>query len=211
MSGQQTKDETRWLLRLFAVLFVLLGIQVIREQFRRIATGEDFSVPSFFIAIGVVILLFWLGWRLWRCPSFWDILSWMPQTPPLFLYFQCQYFRMSQHIRCGLVTGVILLIMEALLRVISFRYKGVWFWDWVRYLWATLYGPFRQLLKLLNFPKRPEGHQGLIIFILYVIYFFAIGFIVGWSVSRLREWLSNRKKRMAGPLTVLYNETDNSQ
>ena len=179
---QESKDETRWLLRLLAVILVGLGIQGVRVQLSRISAGEDFSAFSFILFIGVVLLLFWLAYRLWRYTSFWDIFSWMQQTPPLFLYCQCQYFRLNQHVRCGFIAGLILLFLDKVIFVLPILYKGVAFWESARYLWMKVIWPPRRCFEILHLFESP-----LVMFLVFCIYVFTIGFIVGWCVSYLKE------------------------
>lgn len=179
---QESKDETRWLLRLFAMMVIGLAIQGVCARFRKISAGEGFSGLSFICFIGVVLLLFWLAYRLWRCRSFWDIFSWMPQTPPLFLYCQCQYFRLNKRIRCGLVAGMIFLFLEIQLYILSVIYKGVAFWESVRRIWMKVVWPPRRCFEILHILE-----FRLVTVLVVFVYIFTIGFILGWCLSYLKE------------------------
>lgn len=205
MMKNQTQDETRWLLRLFAVLIILFGIQGIYFQFQSI-TGVDFSMPRFFFAMGVILLLFWLGYRLWRSGSLWDIFSFLPQTPPMVLYLQCQYFRLGKHKRCGLVGAALFLIVDYLLPILLHRHKGIWFCDLIGHFWAIAHWPAVRLLEAFNPVKEDRAVSAIMLLILYSL---IIGYLLGWGLSRVKQMLSNRKKTVAESLNVLYDTMPN--
>ena len=137
--------------------------------------------------LSCLLVLFCLGYRLWRCSSLWNMLSWMPETPPLFLYLQCQYFRFNKHVRCGLISGMIFLMMEFLFPHTVLRHKGVWICDWLGHFWMTVHWPIVMLLDKLNYFNWPKQDQAVLIIMSFMIYCTAIGFVVGMTVSFLKK------------------------
>jgi hypothetical protein len=179
---QVYKDETRWLTRMLAVLFVLLGIQGVVTQYQRVSVDHN-SIS--FIALGMIILSFFLGYRLWSCSSIWNLFFWFFGESLVVLQLHSQYCRINKHIRAGWVAGTILPVMCIPLLMVFSRYKGVWFWESVKKSFYIILLPLKSFLQMLS-----DSLPSYVLFAFVVSYVFIIGFVLGISisVSRHHKW-----------------------
>jgi len=188
---QTYRDETRWLTRMLAIIFVLLAFRGIVVQYQRIYVDHD---QVSMLALGVILLFFWLAYRLLVCSSLWNLFPWFSKTFPAFQYFQSRYFFLNKHVRGGLVAGVIsIIIFPPLLPVLFLHYKGTWFWDLLNRVTHVILWPLKVLFRMLDTSEMPKEYQNIAFFLSWVIYTFAIGFLVGALISYLAEWLNNRE------------------
>jgi hypothetical protein len=118
---------------------------------------------------------------------------WLAKEFSLHDYFKHQYFRINKHIRRGLIAGLILLIMVAPLPIIFYRYKGVWFWEFIRRLYWILLWPLKRIVETLNISPWSSG-KGFF-FILVLAYLVAIGFVIGVSISYFGKIKGVREKK----------------
>jgi hypothetical protein len=186
---QVYKDETRWLTRMLAVLFVLLGIQGVVTQYQRVSVDHN---PISFIALGLIVLLFFLGYRLWSCSSIWNLFFWFFKESLVVLQLHSLYCRINKHIRAGWVAGTILPVMCIPLLMVFSRYKGVWFWESVKKLFYIILLPLKSFLQMLS-----DSLPSYVSFAFAVSYLFAIGFVLGMSISYIN-------KRICGSQTPLH-------
>ena len=192
---QTYKDETRWLTRMLAIIFVLLALCGIVGQYQQICVNHD-SIS--FIAVGIIPLFFWLGYRLWRCTSLWNIFLWFSETSTVVLSLQFQYYRINKHIRGGLVAGVISLMMvPPFLPVLFLHYKGIWFWDLLNRITHVILWPLKGLFQMLDTSEMPKEYQNIAFFLSWIIYTFAIGFLAGALISYLAERLIDNRKHLS--------------
>lgn len=180
--GQKSKDETRWLGRLLTVIPVMLVIRILSVMAQRFSEGS-LSLLTAVLSLGVSVFLFWIGYRLLMCSSLWNMFNWMPEPLPLFLYLQCQYFRINKHVRAGLVGGVAFLITECLSYLMYRFHRDTGFYEWLRRLWHSVFWPQRDWIELLNFSLWPILAQ----FLFVIFYLFMMGFIIGFLISYLTE------------------------
>ena len=203
--GQETKDETRWLTRLFAVFFIVLGVLVMVRLPQRFFSGQlPFDIMV--ISLAISVLFFWIGYRLWITSSFWNIIkeifSCIPGSTLIFLYLQSQYFKINKHIRSGLVAGVILLIVQVLLFFMRGLYNDFQFCKWIVRISQRIFWPPRDWIEILSFSQWLPLAQVLFV----VFYIFAIGFVIGTSLSYLIGWTV--RKQTTPPSPRLENSTD---
>jgi hypothetical protein len=192
MSDPKTKDETRWLARAIAMLTVFLGYHILVILIHRIIGDEYFNHIAIVLGIVVVGFLFWLSYRLLRCASLWDMLTWTSDVAPGILLWKCYYLDLNKHIRCGLIAGFIFSIINMLLGFMCKLYGGIVFWDMVRSILIICWYP---VWKLINISNSSEIKS--LFFVIIVLYTWIIGFIVGWGISHLKHWLRGRKKEEA--------------
>lgn len=171
-----TRDETRWLARLLAVVPVMLGVRLIMIQVHRFTT-DPLTLLMIGISVGISVLLFWLGYRLWTCASLWDIFIWLTQTSVITLYLQACYNDIHRHVRAGLVGGLFVIALQNV-RILLIVLYGLSPHHWSA---RMIFWPIRFFLKTVNLPKCP----GLPILIA-ITYLFAIGFLIGSLLSFLR-------------------------
>ena len=183
---QVYKDETRWLTRMLAVLFVLLGIQGVVTQYQRVSVDHN---PISFIALGLIILLFFLGYRLWSCSSIWNLFFWFFKESLVVLQLHSLYCRVNKHIRAGWVAGTILPLMCIPLLMVFSRYKGVWFWESVKKLFYIILLPLKSFLQMLSDSMPPYAS-----FAFFLVYIFVIGFILGVFISYMKKMICRNQK-----------------
>lgn len=172
---QVYKDETRWLIRILAALSVLFGFQGVVTQYQRVCV--DHSSISF-IALGLIILLFLLGYWLWSCSSIWNLFFWLFEESSIVLHLHFLYCRINKHVRAGCIAGTILLMMCFPLSLMFFRYKGVWFGESVKELAHIILLPLKYFLQMLS-----DSLPSYVLFAFILSYVFVIGFVLGVFIS----------------------------
>jgi hypothetical protein len=190
---QRNRDETRWLARLLAVIFILLGVRAMVVLARRMPSFS-LSLPSSqlflsFFGLAASMFFFWFSYRLFKCSSLWDVSPWLAKEFPLHDYFKCQYFRINKHVRRGLISGLILLIIATPLPLMFYLYEGVWFWEFIKPLFYIIIWPLMKIIETLNLPSGSLGKGGF--FILLCANIFAIGFAIGISISYMMGRIIN--------------------
>ncbi len=176
--NQKSKDETRWLARFFGILVILLGVWSLCVQCLKLLT--DFA-PTLVIAVAFAGFLCWLGYKLLRCSSLWNIVLWSSEYSVTNLYLQSQYYRINPHIRAGIVGGIIVLITLFFLPVLKVYGTETWFYELSRIIWKTACWPLKQIGLFDDTREAP-------IFVFVVLtYFFILGFILGIAISFLKK------------------------
>ena len=186
---QEAPDETRWLARILAVVFCLLGIRGVFVLYGRLladntllSPGEQlFEFAMICIGLGVSIFLFWLAHRLWTSASIWRAFDWLLKVFPWLLFFQHRYSNINKRCRCGIVTGIAAIIVIAPLPLVVGRYHVV------RYILMFFYWPIMVFLRTLNY----SDYRNLLFSFLIMVYTFIVGFVVGWCVSCVKGWFAD--------------------
>ncbi|MEN8126575.1 MAG: hypothetical protein ABFR90_02100 [Planctomycetota bacterium] len=177
---QQTRDETRWLARIFAIFCFLLSIGALRMLIKRIP--EEHLSPQTLLPFIVSVFLFWLGYRLLICTSIWSLFSWIPQTPPLLQYLQSRYLAMNKYLRSGLVGGIIMLILVYPLPLVFHLYKDALFYEFIKRILHIILLPLKYVFDVLNIFQLPKEYSFIPV-ILMAAYFFVLGFGIGVLIS----------------------------
>lgn len=179
--NQKSKDETRWLVRFWGILIILLAIHNIVMQCHQLQADSGAKSISVF---AFAVFLCWLGYKMIRCSSLWNIVLWASQYSITHLYFQSQYYRINQHIRSGFVGGIIVLAAQLFVPVLQLYYKGSWFCKSFRMIWTTTCWPLKQIGIFSDTRESP-----IFVFVVFA-YFFIIGFVIGTTASFLKKKLS---------------------
>jgi hypothetical protein len=178
-----TRDETRWLARLMAVVPVMLGVRLIVIQVHRFTT-DPFTLLMIGISVGISVLLFWLGYRLWTCASIWVLFCRLPGgTPPSLVWLQCRYATINRRLRAGLIGSAAFVIIQWLILLSISLYPDV---NFCHRVWQNICWPPRALREFLSCASWP----GIALVLFVFVYLCAMGFVIGISISYLRDWLT---------------------
>lgn len=198
---QKSPDETRWLARVLAIFSILLAFQVIVIQIQRISAAN--ALPStqqhrgyifIVLGLGIAVFLFWLGYRLLICSSLWRISPWFSENFPMFEFYEYMYFRISKHIRSGLVAGVIMLIIALFVPYMLSLCEGLWICKFVRHIFfGIILWPARFIIEICNI----NSIEPVLAFPVVIIYLFLVGFCTGAAISCLASKVNQIRKKRA--------------